>query len=881
MKIKKTLINSLIFFAPFLLIIYLLFCLNVLIKDFRFGHKSHNFNPGPSNWAVYHIELNKQKFLNFLLKFNKNNKGLKREYIQIPEKTSNKLLNEVPSSTKNYLQAKLIDNGNVKNVRLRYRGDNPCNWMSHQKSIRIKTRKNDLINGRRYIQYIVPQTRPIWEYIPFKLAKKLDLLAPEVSLIELFINGKSHGVFRKIERVNEGFLRRNKIMPINIYKGEQLNNAENKIGLEDNLYINSGLWKKISFFNMTPVEDRSDLSLFFENLRKAESSNKYLNDILKYGNKELFAKKAVLQILLQNLTGASDHNQRIAIDPWSGKIHHIIIDSHYIENLTSENKNDLQFEFLNTDLHRTLSQSSYFLDKKYEMLFEYVVKKKILSKMVNDLEKIKKDYLISINKNYGNIQRKYPDCSDPAKENEIAFNQTLVSLKDREKNIENLFLTNPSASWEKNDKGFFVKIDKLMPLLNLSVKFKDLNPKWIALDLNNNQLLDKSDKYYYPDENGKFFINVTLFANRNLVKDLSKIKFNEKLIISNTKFNFFVDQNLIPSELITYNKFTKKNLKLFENKKKSSLPTTNNVPIINQEKKQNTILKGNITVDSNLIFEEKTEIKKGTIFNVANGVSIVFRNKVQAIGSENEPIIFKNKDTNDNWGGLVIHGKNTEGSIFSNIRIENASGNKIDGINYFASLSVHSTKNLRFNNILIKDSHIYDDMVHVVYGDDIKFNNVTLENAKNDAIDIDISKNILLENFKVLNSGNDGLDLMTSSVELFNSSILSSGDKGISVGEGSDIIIKDTIIEKNNYGIASKDNSRVNIDNSLLKNNKIQLSTYKKNWRYGDSGIINMKNSSLTAKNNKINGDKDGSITINSTLVKGELIKKGNVNFTD
>ena len=67
MKIKKTLTNSLIFFAPFLLIIYLLFCLNVLIKDFRFGHKSHNFNPGPSNWAVYHIELNKQKFLNFYL----------------------------------------------------------------------------------------------------------------------------------------------------------------------------------------------------------------------------------------------------------------------------------------------------------------------------------------------------------------------------------------------------------------------------------------------------------------------------------------------------------------------------------------------------------------------------------------------------------------------------------------------------------------------------------------------------------------------------------------------------------------------------------------------------------------------------------------------
>ena len=51
-------------------------------------------------------------------------------------------------------------------------------------------------------------------------------------------------------------------MPINIYKGEQLNNAENKIGLEDNLYINSGLWKKISFFNMTPVKIKRSKFIF-------------------------------------------------------------------------------------------------------------------------------------------------------------------------------------------------------------------------------------------------------------------------------------------------------------------------------------------------------------------------------------------------------------------------------------------------------------------------------------------------------------------------------------------------------------------------------------------------------------------------------------------
>ena len=33
-------------------------------------------------------------------------------------------------------------------------------------------------------------------------------------------------------------------MPINLYKGEQSRNVENKIGLKDDLIKNSGMWEK-------------------------------------------------------------------------------------------------------------------------------------------------------------------------------------------------------------------------------------------------------------------------------------------------------------------------------------------------------------------------------------------------------------------------------------------------------------------------------------------------------------------------------------------------------------------------------------------------------------------------------------------------------------
>jgi hypothetical protein len=59
-----------------------------------------------------------------------------------------------------------------------------------------------------------------------------------------------------------------------------------------------------------------------------------------------------------------------------------------------------------------------------------------------------------------------------------------------------------------------------------------------------------------------------------------------------------------------------------------------------------------------------------------------------------KPIIFKKHEDSQNWGTIAIHGTKTQGSLFKNIVIENASGKSINGINYFASLSVHSAKNI-------------------------------------------------------------------------------------------------------------------------------------------------------------------------------------------
>ena len=58
----------------------------------------------------------------------------------------------------------------------------------------------------------------------------------------------------------------------------------------------------------------------------------------------------------------------------------------------------------------------------------------------------------------------------------------------------------------------------------------------------------------------------------------------------------------------------------------------------------------------------------------------------------------------------------------------------------------------------------------------------------------------------------------------------------------------------------SKDNSLAVLKNTQIANNIIQLAVYKKNWRYGKSGNIELHNIKLNEGNNTFQSDKDGSI---------------------
>ena len=857
MKVNKTLKLSFIYSLPFIISISLLILVNILIKDFEYGHKSFSQQARPINWLGYYIELNYNKYSN--LYFSKRGDGLKKIKLIVPEKSSLNLLSNIPSSTKKWAPAYLVNKKKLQEVELRYFGDNPFNFMFHQKNIRIKTRKKESETLKRYYEYKVTQGYVLNDFVAINIAKKLNILAPEVNLVELFVNGTSTGISIERERINENFLRRNKIMPVNIYKGENYNN-EKKIGLNPDLFNNPKLWSKISYFNNMEEKDFSDLSNTLKAIYPSSidfNKNYFFNeDLIDY-----WSRLSVLQILNQTPIANSYHNSRLALDPWSGMKYLIPHDMQYNENIID--KNNLILHETNNQFFKNLNLLSKFLDKKYTNLKYYLNENDVLQKQINELEKIKKKFLVSDRYNLGKIQKKYY-TSEYRNNGQERYEQFLNSLNLRKKNLKKILSIKSIVSWSEEADGFNLHISGNNPINNLKINLKDTDSKWIALDYNNNSKLDESDYYFYKNKDHNIFIPVTFFANRQLTsKKYFNILNNLKIDVIDTKFKFFTDKNSKPKSFFVNNKFNNEQFEIYNGSKKSSWPNEFNRPIIQSREFKKTVLQGNLIFREDKIFPNPVEILQGTKIMLAPKVSILFKNKVFANGSKDNPIIIKKiNNEQDPWGTFAIFGKNSKGSVLSNLYLSGGSGDEINNLKFYSMLSIHKTENVFLNNLDLSNNFKFDDMVHIIYSNNIIIQDSKFKNSIFDAIDVDISKKIKLENLKIENSGNDAIDSMESDLKIFNSEIIGSRDKGVSSGENSSTEIFNSLFLNNNIAIASKDMSNVNVNNTIFKENEIHLSSYKKNWRYNSSGKINSIFSTFDGDNKKFLSEENKMIKI-------------------
>ncbi len=315
-----------------------------------------------------------------------------------------------------------------------------------------------------------------------------------------------------------------------------------------------------------------------------------------------------------------------------------------------------------------------------------------------------------------------------------------------------------------------------------------------------------------------------------LLPDLSNLKntiqlsFNilglEKKFISNINTIF---NNILSSEPLS----------------KSTL-TDYNFLFIDDEEKKIFFKKGNISIESDLIFPPhyKIYVKDSTTINLKKASQIYSESPLICIGNEKNPIIFTSSDSSSN--GLLIH--NTplqsyfEYCYFSNFR-------SFDSSIKTGALTAYETyftmRNSKFNE------NYTEDALNCIRSQ-VELNNISFLDSKSDAVDLDFCFGEIID-LKVKHAGNDGLDFSGSNLSIKSIYITDAGDKGISIGERSIVNGSEIQVSKSKIGIVSKDKSLATFNNVTLKNMETGFAVYQKKQEFGNANLrINDFSSSQT-----------------------------------
>ena len=875
---KKVLKESLYWFLPLFVFSFFMLALSVIKEDFRYAHTSHMSWKSPYNWLP---DFTIRKFSNYLIYLSDSRQEfLPKINFYVSEKSDKTLLSKVPLSTKFWQQAKIFSSkdNKIKNIQYRYRGDNPDNWFFEKKSIRMKYQKREMIGRQRYFEYWPLDVKILFST---NLALKTDNYASSIRLVELYVNDKSKGVFMELEKLDESFLRRKNFMPVNLYKGENYN-AETKIGLDSNLYNNPGLWSKTSYFNQRLLDDKSDLEDFFKIISKSFNNKDEYSNFLTYIDLDLWSRYCAYLIISQNYHHTSWHNARLVLDPWNGFVSPIITDpdiyDYDIYDYTEEENSVFNLDHSINDMTKLLNLNPEFLDRKYYFVNNFLKDEDLINKSIKEFEE-KEDLLLGSLKRDPGLSHSRPPTKLSYKDFVKHINEVKSELLSINNSLIKKIESKPKLSWKGKEGKFSLNIKSEIPASKIKFYFNDNSVEWISFDENYNGVADSSEIKYFKNKENFIEADVDLYANRAIYSKTKKFR-DSTVLPSITKFDVITSNGKNPIFIKASNKFSNVEFSIKKDEKEGAQTNLLNKVLHKSIFLKNNSLKifsGEVVIDKPIEIYEKVKILPGTVFKMKKNASLIFKNRVFAEGTESEKIKFiTEKKSNEPWGTIALVGKGASGSKFDNIEFDGGSGLKHKQFQFTSMFSLHNTENIEIKNCIFKNNHFYDDTVHVVYSKKISFNNIIFDNAFGDALDVDISQDVQITDSEFTNSKNDGIDLMQSTSTIRNNFISNSKDKGISVGEGSNVHIEKNTIFKNDIGVAVKDGSEAKIIASSFSNNNYEISAYKKNWRYGSGGFVDIKKSEFKGENIRFKTLNRSSINIQDSSFEGKKIIEGN-----
>ncbi|MDB3946371.1 CotH kinase family protein, partial [Gammaproteobacteria bacterium] len=293
--------------------------------------------------------------------------SLPRINLFVPESNLAQLESRMPQSGFQYVKGGLLIDGDLKKVKVKYRGDFSYHWGWDKKSIRVKTGKNNLFQGLRAFNLQAPKRdQQLNNFLSLKLAKTLGLLAPHTEIVRLFLNGQDRGVYIFVEQPSETTLRNARLMPGDLYRGEMVgkdsftfmgNNKKMK------LFESLSYWDKVAINNHYDPESVAPLEKLLKLVKGGESaqSQALLSEIM---DMEAWGRFSAFETLASTRHTSNSHNWRLYYDPWRGKFYPFAWDPAGWMWIPSTGTSTIAFNIVNSKLHELLFLNSDFLQAR-------------------------------------------------------------------------------------------------------------------------------------------------------------------------------------------------------------------------------------------------------------------------------------------------------------------------------------------------------------------------------------------------------------------------------------------------------------------------------------------------------------------------------------
>jgi len=353
----------------------------------------------------------------------------------------------------------------------------------------------------------------------------------------------------------------------------------------------------------------------------------------------------------------------------------------------------------------------------------------------------------------------------------------------------------------------------------------------------NKPFLKKEEIFTYLGIDSAFLVKNSNFSNEvdNYICKISEIDVDDFIAKNNNLNKLYLASNLYFPWSFNYKNKILVNKILFNKIIKNK--------IVVPETKSNIIYSGSYFFKDTILSFDESKILK-----ILPGTNIKLKNSILIVNSDIQSIGIKGKE-------IKIIGDSSSSIIVSNSKIilfhthfigfGNKVNNKLRNIDVTAAITFNES-DVNMNNCSFSNNSTGDDLLNI-YRCNVNIKDITLENARYDALDVDFSRGEI-HNLTIKKAGNDGLDFGGSNMTLSQIIIDSCMDKGISIGENSFIKLNYVTISSSEIGLALKDESTLFHDNVNYLNNQIDIVGFSKKGQFGNSQLKFTNNSNLKVK---------------------------------